>query len=370
DRAYLAVYERDWDEVVTAAGAAVAMAPHETEAHVLLIKALLERGDETDTGSAKAILENYVKEHQGQQAPAYLLRGVMEMNDGDLDAAILDFDQAAAYYPKQQKAMSERLNLYKKRLFLNKSKEGRMILNLYRGIMSGSGYFSPDFQKARIFLKKGDKRKTRKKIFDHFFRRRLQGQWDMVLQDFRFCRTYLKSDFNEIFKGDDLQLELKPTWFGNTLIVSIKNNGNQPVHNLTLLLCVRFTDMFKGDYISFPIGDSVATLPAGECVEVGRKNISAVTKEKLGAEKKWKDIIEYGAILISDELIAWVAPKQPTRIKKNAPVSGKSEDDAKPSSSQSLKKMAKDAAKKAIDAVIDKIDEKTEGKKESEGSGK
>ncbi|MCK5844869.1 MAG: hypothetical protein KAG97_09195, partial [Victivallales bacterium] len=204
DRAYLATYEMDWGEVVAAATAAVALAPHETEAHVLLVKALLERGDETDVGSAKAILQKYIKEHQGQQAPAYLLRGVIEMNEGDLDAAILDFDQAAAYYPKQQTEMSDRLNLYKKRLFLNKSKEGRMIVNLYRGVMSGSGYFSPDFQKARVYLKMGDKKKTRKKIFDHFFRRRLQGQWDRVLQDFRFCRTYLKADFNEIFKGEAL----------------------------------------------------------------------------------------------------------------------------------------------------------------------
>jgi hypothetical protein len=246
-----------------------------------------------------------------------------------------------------------------------------MIVNLYRGMMSGSGYFSPDFQKARVFLKKGDKKKTRKKIFDHFFRRRLQGQWDRVLQDFRFCRTYLKADFNEIFKGDDLQLKLEPAWFRNTLIVSIKNEGKQPIHNLTLLLCVRFTDMFKGDYISFPIGDSVATLPAGEQVEVGRKNISGITKEKLGVEKKWKDIIEYGAILISDELIAWVAPTSPPKIAKNAPDSdAKTTGDEKKSLTESLKEQAKDAAKKAIDTVIDKLGEGSGEKKESDGSGK
>ncbi|NOY74326.1 MAG: hypothetical protein GXP32_00855 [Kiritimatiellaeota bacterium] len=371
DRAYLAVYERDWDEVVASASAAAAMAPHETEAHVFLVKALLERGDETDADSAKAILNDFIKKHQGQQAPAYLLRGVMELNDGDLDAAILDFDQAAAYYPKQQQAMSDRLNLYKKRLFLNKSKEGRMIVNLYRGMMSGSGYFSPDFQKARVFLKKGDKRKTRKKIFDHFFRRRLQGQWDMVLQDFRFCQNYLKSDFDEIFKGDDLRLKLDPAWFRNTLIVSIKNNGNQPVHNLTLLLCVRFTDMFKGDYVSFPIGDSVAVLRPGEQVEVGRKNISGVTREKLGTEKKWKDIIEYGAVLISDELIAWVAPKTPLKIKESSPNANRGKNGDAKSSKRSIKEQAKTAAKIAIDAVIDKLsNDETGKKKNNDGSRK
>jgi tetratricopeptide (TPR) repeat protein len=355
DRAYLATYEKDWGEVVSAAAVATTMAPHETEAHVLLVQALLERGEEADVDSAKAILGKYIKEHQGQQAPAYLLRGVIEMNNGNLDAAILDFDQAAAYYPKQQAEMSDRLNLYKKRMFLNKSKEGRMILNLYRGVMSGSGYFSPDFQKARVFLKKGDKKKTRKKIFDHFFRRRLQGQWDRVLQDFRFCKTYLEADFNEIFKGDDLELQIEPAWFRNTLIVSIKNAGNRPIHNLTLLLCVRFTDMFKGDYISFPIGDSVAIIPPKDQVEVGRKNISDVTKEKLGTEKKWKDIIEYGAILISDELIAWIAPRTPTKMKKNT------QQPPGDDSTKTLKNQAKTAAKKIINTVIDNLGEKTKG---------
>ena len=358
DRAYLAVYEMDWDEVVSSASAAAAIAPHETEAHILLVKALMERGMESDRASAKTILEGFIKEHQGQQAPAYLLRGVLEMNAGDLDAAVLDFDQAAAYYPKHQTAMSNRLNLYKKRLFLNKSKEGRMIVNLYRGIMSGSGYFSPDFQKARVFLKKGDKRKTRKKIFDHFFRRRLQGQWDMVLQDFRFCQKYLKSDFGEIFKGEELSLNLEPAWFRNTLIVSIKNDGDQPVHNLTLLLCVRFTDMFKGDYISFPIGSSVATLPPGDQVEVGRRNIADITKEKLGTEKRWKDIIEYGAVLLSDEQIAWVAPKSPQKITKNAP-NAQIKHTARKNSAEELQEQVRKTARKALDAIIDKLADKS-----------
>ena len=311
DRAYLAFYEKDLDEAVSSASAAAKLAPHEKEAHILLARALTARNNETDTASAEAVLNRLLKDTQGQQAPAYLLRGVIELEKNDFEKAALDFDQAAAYYPRQQTEISDKLNLYKKRLFLNKSKEGRMIINMYRGIMTGSGFFSPDFQQARIFLKKGDKEKTRKKIFDHFFRRRLQGQWDRVLDDFRFCAEYLRDDFREIFESNKLTLSIEPAWFRNTLIVTVKNNGTTPVHNLTLLLCVRFTDMFKGDYISFPVGESVAMLPPGESVEVGRENISGITEEKLGTVKKWKDIIEYGAILISDEIIAWIAPETP-----------------------------------------------------------
>jgi hypothetical protein len=66
--------------------------------------------------------------------------------------------------------------------------------------------------------------------------------------------------------------------------------------------------MFHGDYLSFPVGDSIATLPAGGSVTVGRRNLSELTTDRLGEKKRWRDIIAYGAVLISDERIAWVEP--------------------------------------------------------------
>lgn len=355
DRAYLALYERDWDEMIASSSAAVDVAPQEKEAHILLAMGLIERNTEADSANAKTLVNKFLKNHQGQQAPAYLLRGVMHYNAGEYDQAALDFDQAAAYFPKQQEDITDKLNLYKKRHFLNKSKEGRMIINMYRGIMSGSGYYSPDFQKARIHIKQNDKEKARKKIFDHFFRRRLQGQWDQVLMDFHFCKNYIQSDFNEIFNGEDLALEIEPAWLTNSLIVSIKNDNKKEIHNLTLLLCVRFTDMFIGDYISFPIGNSVAVLRPGETVKVGRKNISDVTKEKIGTVKKWKDIIEYGAVLISDELIAWVEPVNRGPIQEDQPEKDKAE--KQPEKPNDLKNTAKKAAKEIINKAIDAIGE-------------
>ena len=308
DRAYLALYEEDWNEVIDSTSAAVKLAPYEKEAHILLAMGLIERKKETDSSRALEIVNQYLKDHPGSQAPGYLLRGVIYYNAKKYDNASLDFDQAAAYYPKQQEEINEKLNLYKKRQFLNKSKEGRMIVNMYRGIMSGSGYFSPDFQKARIHVNQNLKDKAKKKIFDHFFRRRLQGEWDQVLMDFYFCKKYIKSDFNEIFNGEDLSIEIEPAWLTNSLIVSIKNDSNKNIHNLTLLLCVRFTDMFIGDYVTFPVGKSIAVIRPGETVQVGRQNINELTENKVGTIKDWNDIIEYGAILISDELITWVTP--------------------------------------------------------------
>ncbi len=256
DRAYLAFYERNWGEVINCSQAAAKISPHEKEAHTLLALALIERGGETDMNSAKAVLDGIMKEQDGQHAPALLLHGVVEMKSGNYDKAMIDFDQSAAYYPKQIEEVTDTLNLYRKRNYLNNSKEGRVIINTYRSITTGAGYFSPDFQKAKIFIDKGQKDVAKQKIFDHFFRRRLQGQWDKVLSDFQFCRNYLDTDL------PGLDLSIEPAWLTNSVIVTVNNKSKSDIHNVTLLLCVRFTDMFKGDYMSFPVGDSVALLSA------------------------------------------------------------------------------------------------------------
>ncbi len=357
DRAYLALYENDWDQVIESSQIACDMSPTEKEAHVLLAMALVERGKESDKGRAMALVEDMLEKHDGQPAPAYLLRGVMRMNEKKYEEAMLDFDQASAYYPKQQQALSDKLNLYRKRSFLNNSKEGRMIVNTYRGIMTGSGYFSPDFQKARIHLAKGEKDKAEKKIFDHFFRRRLQGQWDRVLMDFKFCSRYLKTDLKEIFRGDEVDLIIKPAWLSNSVVVSVKNNGDADVHNITLLFCVRFTDMFIGDYISFPIGDSLAVLHPGEEASVGRKNITELTEERLGEVKKWEDIIDYGAVLIADEMLAWIEPKSREPLLKP---------ETEPVIDEDTRKKARGVLKKALKKSIDSIEgAMTEEKKEN-----
>lgn len=308
DRAYLAVERRDWPEAIQAAAAAVALAPHEQEAHLLLAHALLERAGDADAAVAVAMLDELLAQRDGQPAPAYLLRGVVALREGRLDQAALDFDQAAAYYPKQQEEVRDRLSLYRKRSFLNRSKEGRLILNQYWGIMAGAGFFSPDFQQARLLLARGERQAAREKVFDHFFRRRQQGEWDRVYQDFQFCRNYLQDDLGEVFGAAGLELAIEPTWLTNSVVVTIHNRGPVDLHNLTLLLCVRFTDMFLGDYLSFPVGKSAAILPAGGKVQFDRHNLTDLTVDRLGEKKHWRDLIAYGAVIITDERIAWVEP--------------------------------------------------------------
>lgn len=311
DRAYLAAWKGDLNEVIANASAAVRLAPDEKEAHILLAMALLERGNESDLAVADTLVNDFLERHP-DSAPGHLLRGVAKIRAKRSSEAVTDIAQAAVYFPKHQDELSDRLGIYRKRAYLNKSMEGRIIVNAYRAMMSGSGYFSPDFQQARLLLESGRKEEARKKIFEHFFRRRMQGEWDKVLDDFHFSSRFLNTDLFQIdaAAGKSLELSVSPAFFSDSVVLRVTNSGKEPLHNLTILLCVRFTDMFNGDYISFPIGETLAVLPPGRSAELGRRDVGDVSEQNLGVRKKFDDIIEYAAVLISDETISWISSKK------------------------------------------------------------
>lgn len=355
DRAYLALNDRNWSAAIKNASEAIALSPNEREAHIILALALLERGEETDRPLAEATIKKLLAKHK-TLASAYLLRGVMNFREGARDQAALDFEQAAAYYPKQEADVTNLLNLYKKRAYLNKSKEGRVILNAYRSIMSGAGFFSPDFQMARLLLNENDKTASRRKVFDHFYRRRRQHQWGHVLSDFKFCEDNLKTGLYEIFANDHVALKIEDApvinamFFSNTLNVTVYNNSKRDLRNVSLLLCVRFTDMFKGDYVTFTVGESIATLKTGQKVKLERKDITELTKQELGEAKQFEDIVEYGAVLISDEVITWVPPVG--AVFSGSPQGGKSKPE-NPLNQEYLTTTAKKVIRHLIDKTLE-----------------
>ena len=105
--------------------------------------------------------------------------------------------------------------------------------------------------------------------------------------------------------------------YANRIEINLTNNSTEDLHNVSVLLCVRFTDMFKNDYVSFPIEKTLAVLKTGETFKTDISDISKITKDELGKEKKFTDVIQYGAVLISDEVITWA--KQVSEIQP-APV--------------------------------------------------
>ena len=72
------------------------------------------------------------------------------MDMGNARSALSYFDQAAIEYPRQAEELTDLLNSYRSRTYLNKSVEGMYLLNLYKSTMEGFGLFSPNFYKAKV----------------------------------------------------------------------------------------------------------------------------------------------------------------------------------------------------------------------------
>lgn len=307
DRAYLAVHNGDWATAEIAATEAIRLAPHEREAHLLLAIARIESGQaDQPEGAAQVegLLTDFIDTHPDRTAPAFLLLGVLQARTGQPDAALLNLQQAAAYYPRQADALTDMLDPYTMRSFLRKTREGSYVIELYKGTMLGAGYMSPDLQLARLAFDRGDDEGGRRKVLDHFSRRRTQEQWDFLLSDIEFSQTLLGADFRRIFPEDAwLDLEVKPTLLGSKLDVAINNRSDQDLHNATLVLALQFTDMHAEDYQTFVGGPTQPAVPKGKTTSFGTVEIAF---ELHGKPKTVADIVTHRAILVTDQAVLWV----------------------------------------------------------------
>lgn len=303
DRAYLAVANNNWDAAIESSRQAMALAPSEKEAHLLLALALSERGGELDRGEAISVLADYAKEHPEASAPALLLLGVAQGQQGDKQAATLSLQQAAAYYPRQAESLADMLDPYRMRNFLRRSREGNFIRQQYKSTMLGAGYFSPDLQMAKGLFDANEIAAGSAKVFDHFFRRRLQREWEFILSDIQFCYDFLGTDFHRIYpESSYLDLAAKPGR-GGKLAVAVNNRSDRTLHNASLILCLHFTDMFPGDYAALQVGETLPALLANDQTSFGDVTIN---EELYGVSKSVDDIVAHRAILVSQEAVVWV----------------------------------------------------------------
>lgn len=307
DRAYLAVYNGDWSTAEAASREAIRLAPHEREAHMLLAIAMIESGQaDQPEGAAQvqALLTDFVERHPDRSAPAFLLLGVLQARTGQSDAALLNLQQAAAYYPRQADALTDMLDPYTMRSFLRKTREGSYVIELYKATMLGAGYMSPDLQMARLAFDRGDFEGGRRKVLDHFSRRRTQEQWDFLLSDIEFSQALLGADFRRIFPEDAwLDLQVKPTLLGSKLDVAVHNRSGQDLHNATLVLALQFTDMHAEDYQTFVGGPTQPAVPKGQITRFGTVEIAF---DLHGKPKGVADIVTHRAILVTDQAVLWV----------------------------------------------------------------
>ena len=305
DRAYLAAAHGDWTQVIEAADAAIKEAPNETEAHLLKALALIEEGTPGEgVDPVVPLLQDYIEKHPNRSAPALLLLGVHQARSGAGSQALLTLEQAATYYPVQAEHLSDMLNPYKARSFLRKTREGNRIVELYKSTMLGAGYFSPDLELARLAFDAGDFDTGRTRVMDHFARRRSQKQWDFILSDLEFCQLLLGDDYRRIFPEDAwLDLVVKPALVGPGLKLGVRNRSPHTLHNATLVLAFRFTDMHPDDYETMTAERTEPAVPAHATTSFGELDIDI---ELHGVAKGVSDIVVHRAILVTDEAVIWI----------------------------------------------------------------
>lgn len=304
DRAYLASTNGDWDEAAATARQVIALAPQEREAHLLLALARIEGAKPGEEGDVRELLTTFVNDHPDSAAPALQLLGVYSARAGKTDEARLYFQQAAAAYPAQSQTLARLADPYRYRTDLRKTREGTYILRLYQETQLGAGYFSPDLQLARAAFVRGDKAEGQAKVLDHFFRRRNQAQWNLILDDLEFCSRFLGADFDRMFPEDSfLDLNVAPALIGDKLKLSITNRSDRTIHNATLLLALHLTDQHPDDY------EVLRVDPTEPAVNAHAETDFADTEVKIaifGQEKGIQDIVTDRAILVADEGVMWV----------------------------------------------------------------
>ncbi len=317
DRAYLASHEGDWEQAIDAANTAIELNPYEREARIIKAYSLINGYGQERSMEALGVLSDYTDENPDKTAPAMLLEGVIYQETGDFDEARLKLEQAATQYPRQAEYLTEMADPYEMRNYLRKSAEGMRVTELYKTGMLGAGFFSPDLQMARLFFENGDTERGQQKVLDHFSRRRAQGQFDYIVSDLKFAYDYLGVNFFEIFPDDfylDLNYNRSSFGFGQALNLEVVNRSETTLNNVTLILCIHFTDMVREDYEAISSPKTVPVLPAGETTDFGQLEFDF---ELFGKQKTVEDIVEARAVLISNEAVIWVdtQPFKEARLK-------------------------------------------------------
>lgn len=254
---------------------------------------------------AEAVIENYTELYPERSAPALVLRGMISLKEGNESKAMSYFDQASVEYPRQAEALTDLLDSYKNRSYLNRSSEGKYLLKLYRSTMEGYGMFSPNLLKAKHYADGGNTDKAKEEIFNHFYRRGNQGVYDCLLSDMQYCEEHMYSTFKQILMEQsyiDVSVEPTAEWLvskkDDEVKVTINNRSDVDLENVRIFLCLHYTDMYKDEY-------DVVKCPTINIIKHHDK--TEIGTVKLNYEdKRYNDIAHVRAIAMTDDKICWI----------------------------------------------------------------
>ena len=322
DQAYISLYNSNYPKVVEFADTALELSPNDRESILLKCFALLSLNNDntisndeqkiTQFEEIEAILASYFEKFPSSTAPAFVLKGILEYQKGEIDNAFTLFDEASILYPKQSEALLDLINIFKVRGSIFRSVESEFIVKTYMSTMEGFGNFSPNFQKAIIHRDLGNKPEAIEEIKRHFFRRGNQVVQDYLPGDLNFCNKYLPAVFSEMFvERPFVDIEVSKGSLidpKNSLRVKMTNNSNRTIENVRLFLCIHFTDSYKDNYQVFKVPDALNSLAPYS--EKDFEEPLEVMYEWLGNKKIVPDdIVKLRGVIITDDIVSWIDEK-------------------------------------------------------------
>ncbi|MBR5730260.1 MAG: tetratricopeptide repeat protein [Prevotella sp.] len=256
--------------------------------------------------AALSTLDDYVAQNPDKSAPALLMRGVLYQRMGDAENALSCFHQASIEYPRQAAQLTDMLDSYCMRNYLNKTAEGLYLLQLYRSMMEGYGIFSPNLLKAKYYADSGQQEESKNEIYNHFFRRGNQKYYDGMLSDMQFCEQNLPEAFKQLLIDKKfLSIAVVPAskWLvmsdQENMQVSVKNLSGKRLENVRIFLCIHYTDMHKEEYDVVKVPQTISIIEPDDEVEME----SVPLKYR---DKKYHDITRIRAIAMTDDRLCWV----------------------------------------------------------------
>lgn len=327
DRAYINLYNNHPDEVIKDCDKILSSYPTNREA--LLLKAyghvLCSRDEsanaiflnvENEQSSfidsnqhiikAQATLDKYMELYSSQAAPALVVQGMLYDYCGQHEKAVAYYDQASVEFPRQAEYLTDMLNCYRIRTYLNGTREGLYLLNLYRATMEGIGFFSPNLIKASFYDAVGDYEECSKEIYNHFFRRSNQSVYDELLTDITVCEHFMPNSFNRLLPERnyiDVEIAKKGKLLGLTsdpsaIDIRVTNRSDIDLENLRVFLCLHFTDMYVDNY-------HIQKLPTFNRIQ--SHSYACVNGVEITYPgKDFNDIANARAIAMTNNRICWV----------------------------------------------------------------
>lgn len=322
DQAYISLYNSNYSKVIEFADIALELSPNDRESILLKGFALLSLNNNntipndeqkiTQFEEIETILASYFEQFPSSTAPAFVLKGILEYQKGEIENAFTSFDEASILYPKQSDALLDLVNIFKIRSSIFRSVESEFIVKTYMSTMEGFGNFSPNFQKAIIHRNLGNKPEAIEEIKRHFFRRGNQVVQDYLPGDLNFCNKYLPTVFSEMFvERPFVDIEVSEGSIidpKNSLLVKMINNSNRTIENVRLFLCIHFTDSYKDNYQVFKVPDALNSLAPYS--EKDFEEPLEIIYEWLGNKKIVpEDIVKLRGVIITDDIVSWIDEK-------------------------------------------------------------